>query len=317
MSANKLEGSAVENKFAFGVDIGGTTIEIGLFSQEGKILSKMVIPTNTTENGQWILGDISAQIQKMLQENGLSKSTVLGIGMGVPGPVTEDGLVKGCVNLGWDYFNVKEEMENLTGLTVVADNDANLAALGEAWQGAAQGCRNCVFVTLGTAVGGGVIVDGKLLHGAFASAGEIGHILVEPDEKEACTCGNYGCLEQYASTKGLLRMAQKMGITRFHEAKEIYDNAKQGYGPALEMTWKAADYLGRGLSAVACVVDPEIFILGGGISHAGTFLLEEVQDAYQRYAFHASRDAKFALAMLGNQAGMYGGVKKLLDELQK
>ena len=195
-------------KYGFGVDVGGTTIKMGFFETDGKLLDKWEIKTDTTNGGENILSDIAKSIDNKLAQEGISKSDVQGIGVGVPGPVNSKGVVLKCVNLGWGVFNVEEALSNLTGLMVKAGNDANVAALGEMWQGAGKGSEDMIMVTLGTGVGGGIIVDGKVIAGANGAGGEIGHITVNEDEIEACNCGQYGCLEQYASATGIVRMAK-------------------------------------------------------------------------------------------------------------
>jgi len=196
-------------KYSVGVDIGGTTVKIGIFKSEGELLKKWEIPTDKNENGTHILGDIAESIEKVLKEENISKDDVHGIGMGVPGPVKADGTVVKCVNLGWGIFNVEQALESIIGLKVKAANDANIAALGESWQGGGKGYDSMVMVTLGTGVGGGVIIDGKILAGINGAAGEIGHIKVSDEETEECGCGKKGCLEQYASATGVVRCAKK------------------------------------------------------------------------------------------------------------
>ena len=194
-------------KYAFGVDVGGTTCKIGFFETDGKLIDKWEIKTNKENGGASILSDVAQAIGGKLTEKGISRNDVQGIGVGVPGPVKNDGVVHRCVNVGWGVVNVEKELGDLTGLKVKAGNDANVAALGEMWQGAAKGCRDVIMVTLGTGVGGGIIVDGKVVAGFDGAGGEIGHITVNAHEKEQCNCGQCGCLEQYASATGVVRVA--------------------------------------------------------------------------------------------------------------
>lgn len=310
-------------KYAFGVDIGGTTIKMGLFDTAGEMLDKWEIPTRTEENGVNILPDIATQIDAKLMEKSISKEDVEGVGVGVPGPVDDDGTVFKCVNLGWGVFNVQIELNRLTGLKVKVGNDANVAALGEMWQGGGKGYKNLVVVTLGTGVGGGVIVNEKIVSGSNGAGGEIGHININEKEKEACGCGNYGCLEQYASATGIVRTtrsylkehpdAKTVLNAEKLTAKDIFDAAKNGDEIADKMVDKTAKILGRGLSQIACVVNPQVFVIGGGVSKAGAFLVDRVQKYYREYAFHAARETYFKLADLGNDAGMYGCVRMILD----
>ena len=310
-------------KYAFGVDIGGTTCKIGFFETSGKLLDKWEIKTNTANNGESILSDVAQAVDNKLAQEGISKDEVQGIGIGVPGPVKSNGVVNRCVNLGWGVVNVEEGLESLTGLKVKAGNDANVAALGEMWQGGARGSRDVVMVTLGTGVGGGIIVDGKVVAGFNGAGGEIGHITVNNDEIEACNCGQYGCLEQYTSATGIVRVAKRKldktsdetslrGIENL-TAKDVFDAAKAGDKVALGLVDEVCQILGATLSNIACVVNPEIIVIGGGVSKAGDILIETIQKHFVESSFHACRDTKFALASLGNDAGMYGCVQLLLE----
>ena len=310
-------------KYAFGVDIGGTTIKMGLFETTGELLEKWEIPTRTEDNGVNILPDIAAEVEKKLAEKSIDKSDVEGIGVGVPGPVDDDGTVFKCVNLGWGVFNVQIELNSLTELKVKVGNDANVAALGEMWQGGGKGYKNIVMVTLGTGVGGGVIINEKIVSGSNGAGGEIGHINMKENEKETCGCGNHGCLEQYASATGIVRTTKKYleehpdveTALRDDEvtAKAIFDCAKKGDEVAEKMVDRTAKILGRGLAQIACVVNPQVFVIGGGVSKAGGMLIEKVQNYYQQYAFHAAKHTYFKIADLGNDAGIYGGVRMILD----
>lgn len=310
-------------KYAFGVDIGGTTVKLGLFETDGNLLEMWEIPTRTVSGGKFILGDISEAAYEKLSERGISHLDVEGIGMGVPGPVGQDGTVFKCVNLGWDVFNVERELGELTGMRVKAGNDANVAALGEMWQGGGKGCSNIVMITLGTGVGGGVIIDGHILAGYNGAAGEIGHLPMTDGETECCGCGKKGCLEQYASATGIVRMTKKYldahkdtdsslrSIETF-SAKDIFDAAKAKDEAAVVMVSELGRMLGKGLAQIACVVNPEAFVIGGGVAKAGDILLDAIREHYVEYAFHASRDTEFRLASLGNEAGIYGGVKLII-----
>ncbi|MDD6769721.1 ROK family glucokinase [Inconstantimicrobium porci] len=311
-------------KYAVGVDIGGTTVKIGLFTIEGKVLSKWEIETRKESNGKYILSDIAKSLDEEFAKQHIEKDEVKSIGVGVPGPVTEDGKVLGCVNIGWDVFNIEEALTKETGICVKAGNDANVAALGELWQGGGKGCSNMVMVTLGTGVGGGIIVNGKIIAGTNGAAGEIGHITVCKDEKEACNCGKHGCLEQYTSATGIVRLAvnalkttdKESGLRKFDviTAKDVFDLAKSGDQLALEIVDHFADTLGSALAQISCVVDPEIIVIGGGVSKAGEIITDNVKKYYQKNAFHASRNTEFRLALLGNDAGIYGAAKLGIDK---
>ena len=311
-------------KYVFGVDIGGTTVKIGIFTDDGKLLDKWEIPTRTDEGGKYILSDIAESVEDRRVEMGIDKKDVLGVGMGVPGPVRADGTVLRCVNLGWGIFNVEEELSKLTGYVVKAGNDANMAALGEMWQGGGKGHRNIVMVTPGTGVGGGIIINGKMISGVNGAGGEIGHICVNDSETEKCGCGNTGCLEQYTSATGIVRSANillnttdkpsKLRTVQYISAKEIFDAAKDGDELAASLVENHGKVLGKALAQIACVVDPEIFVIGGGVSRAGDILVDTTKKYFLEYAFHACRTTQFALATLGNDAGIYGGACSIITK---
>ncbi len=308
-------------KYCFGVDVGGTTIKMGLFDVQGNVLDKWEIVTRTENNGENVLPDIAKAAEDKMAEKNIAKEEVAGVGVGVPGPVDSKGIVHRCVNLGWDVFNVNEKLGALLDMPVMAGNDANVAALGEMWKGGGQGYNSLVVVTLGTGVGGGIIVEGKMLTGATGAGGEIGHIHVEDDEQQACGCGNRGCLEQYASATGIVNLANKRLAGSTDEtvlkegqcsAKDVWDAVKAGDAVAIEIAEQFGAYLGKGLAAVAGVVNPEAFVIGGGVSKAGEVLLSYIEKNYKPLVFHGSRDVKFTLATLGNDAGIYGAAKLVL-----
>ena len=308
-------------KYGFGVDIGGTTCKIGLFEMDGTIVEKWEIKTNTENAGAAILGDVAASVLAKMEERGIARDDVRGIGLGVPGPVDGEGVVHKCANLGWGIVNAEEELSAKTGMYVKAANDANVAALGEMWQGGGKGHKDVVVVTLGTGVGGGIIIDGKIVAGSHGAGGEIGHMHVNNEEEDVCGCGQKGCLEQYASATGIVRMAKKKIaadsretiLTSFENltAKDIFDSAKQHDQVARELVDMLCEMLGKAMATIAVVADPEVFVIGGGVSRAGVILTEGIGRYYKENAFHACRDAEVALATLGNDAGMYGCVRLL------
>ena len=310
-------------KYGFGADVGGTTIKMGLFETDGTLLEKWEIPTDTSEKGAHILQDIAATVHGKMVEKDLTKDMVEGIGIGVPGAVDKDGVVNRAVNLGWDVVPLAEELERLSGMKVKVGNDANVAALGENWMGSGKGYNSIVMVTLGTGIGGGIIIDGKILTGANGAAGEIGHMIVNEQEIEACNCGHYGCIEQYASATGVVRVAKRTlektsedTALRKHAdltAKDVFDEAKAGDKVALEVVDEVCGILGAALSNIACVVNPEVIVIGGGVSKAGDILTDAVKKHFVATSFHACVNTKFVLAGLGNDAGMYGCVEMLLD----
>lgn len=307
----------------FGVDIGGTTVKIGLFSEQGDILDKWEIPTVTENGGNRILSDVAESVMDAVKRHDLEKDRICGIGVGVPAAVDKNGFVSKTTNLGWIDKSVKKELEERTGFTVRVGNDANMAALGEMWKGGGQGSDNLVMVTLGTGVGGGIIVDGHILFGANGASGEIGHVCVDNEETETCGCGKKGCIEQYASATGIVRLARRYLDGKSVEtmldpqnltAKDVWDAVKAGDSAAMQIAEIFGQYLGRALADVAAVTDPEVFVIGGGVSKAGDVLIEYVEKYFRRYAFYSNRNTRFSLARLGNDAGICGAAKMICEE---
>ena len=309
-------------KYCFGVDIGGTTVKIGLFTAEGTMVDKWEITTRTDEGGKYILGDIAASIEDKLAEKQIDKSEVKGIGMGVPGPVKADGTVLRCVNLGWGIFNAADELSKIIGLPVKVGNDANMAALGEMWQGGGKGSKDVIMVTLGTGVGGGIVMNGKIVTGSHGAAGEIGHLTVNLHETRVCGCGKRGCLEQYSSATAIMRSAREKvantdtpSLLRDYPeitGKEIFDAYKAGDDMAEDVVNEFAEYLGLGLAHTAQVIDPEAFVIGGGVSKNGQVVADITKEKYEKNVMFALKDKEFRLAELGNDAGMYGAVRMVL-----
>lgn len=311
-------------EYCVGIDVGGTTVKAGIFGTDGTLFCKWSVPTDTSDGGKNVLPDMRDSLFEKLSEKGISPDDVRGIGIGVPGAVKKDGTVLGCVNIGWGTFNIVKEAERLfCGIRVKAGNDATLAALGEMWQGAARGHDDVVMITLGTGVGGGIIADGHIIEGATGGAGEIGHFPANPDETRVCSCGKKGCLEQYASATGIVNGA-RMLIKNAEEqcrppeytkallgleeitAKDVFDLAKAGDEAACDVVAAAGRYIGIAMAQIACTVNPEIFIIGGGVSAAGSILIDAVEDCYRKNAFYPCSKAQVRLASLGNDGGIYG-----------
>ena len=284
-------------------------------------MEKWEIKTRTENGGEAIIPDIAAAVVAKMEEKGIAKEEVAGVGYGVPGPINEEGIVPHTANLGWGYKEVTKELEALTGLPCKGGNDANVAALGEAWKGGAAGYSNVVMVTLGTGVGGGIILGGKILSGTNGAGGEIGHIHIDDDIPGFCGCGNQGCLEQVASATGITNLANqalaasdKPSMLRGGEisAKTVFDAVKADDELAKEVAEKFGKYLGTALAIITAVIDPEAIVIGGGVSKAGEVILEYVEKYYQKYCFKSCKDVKFALATLGNDAGIFGSAKQVL-----
>lgn len=309
-------------KYCFGVDLGGTTVKMGVFSENGEIIDKWEIKTRTENAGEAILPDISTSVLKKIDELKLVKEDVLGVGIGIPAPVTPDGCIPGAVNLGWGAKSIKNDLETLCGLTVAVGNDADMAALGEMWLGGGKGAKNMLMVTLGTGVGGGIIEAGKPVTGGHGGGGEIGHITVNYDENECCGCGRKGCLEMYASATGIARLAKRRlekdnATTVLREfkvvtAKVVFDAVKEGDAVAIEIAEEFGIILGRALANIAATCDPAVFVIGGGVSKAGEVLLKYIEKPYREHAYYVNVNAKFELAQLGNDAGICGAAKLIL-----
>ena len=309
-------------KYCFGVDVGGTTVKMGLFQADSTLVEKWEIPTRKDMMEDVILSDIADSIREKMDTHHIAQTDVTGVGVGVPAAVLGEGFVKKVANLGWENKNVKEELEALTGLHVKVANDANVAALGEMWKGGGEGYNNLVMVTLGTGVGGGVILNGQIHTGTNGGGGEIGHITANRDETECCGCGKKGCLEQYASATGIARLAKKkLAIntkktvlnTEDISAKSVFDAVKCGDEVAIEIAEEFGSYLGYALADLGAILDPEIFVIGGGVSKAGDILFTYIQKYYDERTFFTCKDVKFALAKLGNDAGIYGAAKMVIE----
>ena len=315
-------------KYGFGIDLGGTTVKLAFFNEAGTMLNKWEIPTVTANNGTQILPNIAASIKAHLSKVGVADADVLGVGIGVPGPVNGQGIVNKCVNLGWGVFNIQEDLGKLCGFPVKAGNDANVAALGEYWKGGGQGYQNMIFATLGTGVGGGIVQDGKLIHGVHGCGGEIGHMVINKHEKtHRCGCGKFGCVEQYCSATGVVRIAEQALAASDKPSslrevfpltcKDVFDAGNAGDALAMEILEQVYDYLGEFLANLCAVLDPEAVVLGGGVSKAGLPLLDGARRYFDKYAFHGTKGVRFELASLGNDAGAYGAFKMALDAYGK
>ena len=310
-------------RYGFGIDLGGTTVKMAYFNQEGILLDKWEIPTVTKNAGAQILPDIAAAVKKYIADHKIDKSALLGIGIGVPGPVNANGIVNKCHNLGWEQVDIENDLQALTDLPVKAGNDASLAALGESWKGGGAGRDSMLFVTLGTGVGGGVVIGGRVIHGTHGAAGEIGHIILNREEELVCTCGKRGCVEQYCSATGIVRLAHKYlnekqtpSTLRNKETftcKDVFDAAAAQDTAAREILEQVYSYMGEFLADICNVIDPAAIVLGGGVSKAGAPLLEGTKRYFEKFVFHAISPVHFSLATLGNDAGAYGAFKLILD----
>ena len=319
--------------YCFGIDIGGTTVKIGLAAEDGTLLEGWEIPTRREPTPEGLLLDIRVSILDRLdreldrgKKQKIRRADILGIGMAAPGAVTADGILHVAVNICWGDLELEKEAERIIGISpVCVGNDARLAALGEAAYGAGVGARSMLMVTLGTGVGGGVVLNGKVLMGESGVAGEIGHMTVNPFETVRCNCGKAGCLEQYASATGMVRVAQQVLAKRREDsllrqkevtAATLWAAARAGDALATEITDAVSAYLGMALANAMYLVDTEKIVFGGGVSKAGELLLQKVEKAYRSRVFAHSREKEFLLAKLGNAAGMRGAAALLLQKIR-
>lgn len=301
----------------FGVDIGGTAIKFGAFSKEGDLYEKWSVPTDLSDGGKHIIPTVAGAVTEYLSERKSGNLQIAGIGMGIPGPVDQNGYVKSCVNLNWYDFNPVTELQSFfPKMIIAAENDANTAAFGEYKKGAGSTCSSMMFVTLGTGVGGGIVLDGKLWTGAHGLAGEIGHIRAFEGTAEACNCGNIGCVDQIASATGIVRYMRHLlqeskeesplrGETNL-TARRICEQAKKGDALALKCVRTCMGVLGKALAWFSHAFDPEVFVIGGGVSYAGEIIVEAVRDGYRKNLFLIKEGADIRLAGLKNDAGITG-----------
>lgn len=346
----------MNNKFVAGIDIGGTAVKLGLFKADYTIIDKWSMPTEKTFTGEILIEKIADSIKTKISEKNMDKSDLLSVGIGVPGSVDENGIVNYAPNVGWKMFDAAGLMSKKLGVSVKVANDANTAAFGELKCGSAKNKSSICFITLGTGVGGGIVVNDSIVTGFCGCGGEIGHIIVNPNETSSCNCGRYGCLEQYASATGIARLAAKLmekyknsGKTesllfKFGSekdelvktevengcennttsnavynitAKEVFDCAKENDSLAIEIVEEFADILGKALSNIACLFNPQIFVIGGGVSNAGEILVQYVQKHFVKYAYSDCVNTEFAIASLKNDAGIYGAAALALDLKEK
>ena len=310
-------------KKIIGIDLGGTSIKFAILTQAGEIQEKWSIKTNIFDEGSHIVDEMIASIQHRMELLGLSAENFLGIGMGSPGVVNrEKGTVVGAYNLNWKTEQpIKEKIEGALGIPFFIDNDANVAALGEQWVGAGANDPDVVFVTLGTGVGGGVVADGNLIHGVAGAGGELGHITVDFEQPIQCTCGKAGCLETVASATGIVNLTRRYadeyaGDAKLKQmiddgqdvsAKDVFDLAKENDELALIVYRNFCRYLGIACANIGSILNPSTIVIGGGVSAAGEFLLEGLNEVLQANSFpQVKTSTKLALANLGNDAGVIG-----------
>ncbi len=321
-----------EEKWLIGVDLGGTTIKLAFLDYYGEILNKWEIPTDKSEEGRHITMDIARSIDDKVEEIGVEKGKFAGIGMGAPGFIEmETGFIYHAVNIGWKNFPLKDKLEIETGLPVIIDNDANIAALGEMWRGAGDGARDLLCVTLGTGVGGGIITNGTIIHGTNGMAGEIGHITSVPEGGAPCNCGKTGCLETVASATGIVRIAmedienhQSSSLYRTYKeqneltSRDIFEAAQSNDDYAVEVVERVTFHLGLAIGNLSNSLNPSKVVIGGGVSKAGEALLTPLKSQFEKFALPRVKEGSdFAIATLGNDAGVIGGAWLVKTKLMK
>lgn len=316
-----------EKKYIIAADVGGMSVKMGLFLEDA-LLEKWAIVTNPgeTERGQkhQLLEDVALSAREHLSNREISMSDLRGVGIGIPGPVKDDGIVLRAPNLHWGVANVREELISYLGTPNVAiSNDANIAAMGEVWKGGGRGYDTIVMLTLGTGIGGGVVIGGRILNGACGAAGEIGHLPLRNDPEAKCNCGKTGCLEYYTAAAGIVRTARSYLATEQERSclrdltditpRDVFDGAKAGDPICLRVVESFGDAMGQACAQVAQILNPQAFVIGGGISKAGSIILDTIKAHFVPRVLPALRDTPFCLAQLGNDAGIYGGAKMVLD----
>ncbi|MCQ2508961.1 MAG: ROK family glucokinase [Lachnospiraceae bacterium] len=308
----------MDSKVYIGVDIGGMTVKFGIFEDQ-KILKQWAIPTRVKE--QMIAADIADAIKAGCAELEIPEENILGVGIGVPGNTRPDGFVYNASNIGWKDYDLGAEIKERLNAPIQVGNDANVAALAEYWVGAGKEYNSFVMLTIGTGLGGGIINEGRIVNGMMGSGGEVGHIPVNPQETLTCGCGGHGCLEQYTTATAIMRMAREAieaGEATCIEsktptAKDVLDAAKAGDPMAMKVMDQFADRMGQGMAIIAAVMNPEAFLLGGGVSKAGDYLLDLIRPYYDKYLFKGCVGADFRIAVLENDAGIIGAAKLAMD----
>lgn len=308
-------------RYGFGVDILGTHIKYGFFEESGKLVEKWQTALPGYRDSNQIIPSIAEEVEKYLSRRGIFEDDVIGIGVGIPGPVSSTGVVNKCVNFSWGVFNIDRALSGLTGLRVKSSNVANLSALGECWLG--SGSRNMVLMAMNTGLGGGIVCDGTLVNGANGGAGEIGHIIVNKKETEACTCGKFGCVEQYCSPIGIVRVARRqLSATRtpsvlrnrkIFDYQDVLRAAAAGDKIAKDVMHQVYDYAGQALAAICCVTNPDTIVLGGEFCKIGQPAMDGISRAFRKYVFHANENVRFQFAALGEDDTIYGALKLARD----
>lgn len=315
----------MSEKIYIGIDVGGTTIKVGICDANGKLLHTYEGPTEVGKGTDAILNNIAQYARTIVEDSAYNWEQVDGVGVGIAGFLDiPNGIVKFSANLKIENTDLKGFLEQTLQKKVLINNDANVAALGEAWAGAGRGVAHCICYTLGTGVGGGIIINGKIVEGFAGMAGELGHIQIVPDlEAIQCGCGKMGCLESVSSATGIIRMAtdavergDRTSLSQIDDitAKDVFDAAKAGDEVASRIVNRAAFYLGKSMAMMAIVLNPQYFIIGGGVSKAGEFFFEQIREVFEKYTLdQAKENVQILPAILGNDAGVVGAAGLILS----
>ena len=317
------------DKYCVGVDVGGTTVKLGLFQTNGRLIFKWEIPTRKEDSGKYILEDVSVAVREVLRERQIHLEQVVGVGLGVPGPVLPDGRVERCVNLGWHNVNPQSQLSGLLdNILVKSGNDANVAALGEMWQGGGMGFTDIIMVTLGTGVGSGIVINGQVVYGHDGFAGELGHVIVRRDGR-ICGCGRKGCLETYCSATGVARTAREFLAARTDASllrnipaesivsKDVYDAAVQGDKLAQEIFEFTGNILGEALADAIAFSSPEAIILFGGLAKSGDYIMKPIMKAMENNLLNIYKGkAKLLVSELKDSDAAVLGASALAWELK-
>ena len=308
-------------RYGFGIDIFGPNIKFGFFDEEGNLIDKWKIAAPILSDSNKIIPAVAKEVEKYLKKKGIQEDSVIGIGVGIPGPVNSAGVVNKCINLGWGVFNIERALAGLTEMKVKASNISSLSALGEYWKG--NGSSNTVFAAMNIGFDGGIVCDGKLVCGANGGAGEIGHITVNRAEKEICTCGKRGCAEQYCSPAGIVRLARRalngsaapsiLRKKKFFDYKDVLKAAEEGDRLAGEVMAQVYDCAGHAIAGICCVTNPDTVVLGGEFCKIGESAREGIIKAFRKYVFYANEGVHFAFAALDTDACIYGAFKLVLE----
>ena len=309
-------------QYYIGIDVGGTSVKEGLFDEDGNLLAKASVPTPPIVDAAGFAA-VTEAIDQVVAKAQIPRAFVAGIGLAVPCPIPASGDAKVKANIAINLPELRVAIqEHCPDAVVKYENDANAAAMGEAWLGSAKGVQNVVMVTIGTGVGGGVIVNGDVVSGVVGAGGEIGHMCLNPAEERTCGCGGHGHLEQYSSATGVVRCMKKLldanpdtACTlrgKDFEAKDVFDAARAGDALAAREVDEMASTLGMALANIAATTDPEMFMIGGGVARAGEVLFNPLVRHYKEYAFQSCKETPIKAASLGNDAGIYGAVRLIV-----